>query len=385
MPKKPADPLQEHLAPHAAVKERLKDLSAEEAGALFFHMLNTPEYVSQIAQIMASTGYAQRNMPFAGAKGTLGDEVILSRWRKAASGSIIIATRYNAGGELEILFGKKQVADFEHPFWALPGGHYELDHHQNLEHTLVAELIEETGIIPLTDEFLDYIKATIEEEKDILPYNSVEEAGEEFISRDLAWELITVISGPKANWAKRSINVAYRVHFNDGDRLRPTGSDDIGELTWFPLSKIEIGDPDTHPKGAPLEEDRVYLSTLHYGNDEAVEMTLRKIRALQLATKLAKDTSAEDLCFFFHYIRHLKSYSYTLEDVYGLKHGTILRNHIVGPKHNEYVERAFAMHNLLPHLEKDIHRLLHHKENTSLHLDIQKHLITPFITEEDYR
>lgn len=352
-----------------------ESLTPEEAAGRLFALLQRPEHVSEIAQWMIASGFAQRNLVFRGAAGTDGDQVVLCRWQKAASGAAIIATRQGAQGELEILFGRKQVTALAYPFWALPGGHHELDDHETLEHTLVAELMEETGIIPLADEFLSYIHATLQKNAGYLPYHSLADAQEHFIARDIAWDLVTVVSGDEAHWEKRSVNVAYRVHFVDGAHLRPHGSDDMGELAWFPLSHILMQDPDPEESFNP---HRVCLNRLRYGQGRMIEAALRKIHAWTLCKTLVRSGSMEDFDFYMQYLKRLQNFSHTIEDIYGLQHGAVLRNCLVGPKHGEYIARAMALHKLRPLMEKELHRLKSAGTSSALGLAIERELLVPF-------
>jgi ADP-ribose pyrophosphatase YjhB (NUDIX family) len=361
-------------------KELLSTLSKSQITQLFFTILQNPEQVSHISEAMVKAGFAQRNLSVSGVTGVEGDRVVLSRWRKAANGAAIIATRMNAVGELEILFGKKTWVTPAKTFWSLPGGHYELDSHETLEHTLVAELMEETGIIPLSDEFMGYIEDTLKQSADVLPYSSLETAPTHFIARDVVWELIAVVSGDKAHHEKRCINVAYRVHFNDGDHLMPQGADDLGQLKWFKVSELEMSD------GAGTEqfnENRVSLNRLMYGQDIMVEAMMRRLHAWTLCSQLVRTGRSDDVEFYVQYLQRLGGYAASIEKVYGLKSGAVLANYLVGSKHKEYIPRVLALHKIRMLLEKDLHALKAGAK-TALALSIEREILTPFISTEDY-
>ena len=338
----------------------LNSLDVSDKASLFFSIsiLKDPESISTISKSVAATGYSQQNLPFPGMKGTPGDEIVLNRWRKAASGSIIMPTRYNADGELEVLFGMKRGQGVDVDYWALPGGHFELDQHTNLEHALVAELIEETGIIPLIDEFRSYVEKTIADEKDKLPYNSIGSAPNNYISRDLVWDLVTIISGYEANITKHSINAGYRMHFNDGAHLKPEGNDDLGVLKWFKLSEIEFGDEENYPVGMPIKENRVYLSSLLMGQGKIIEVAVRKIRAWEFCSILSKNAAIEDFDFFIQHLHNLRHYAGKIEKVYQLPQGELLRNCLVGSKYNEYIDRALLLHKMLPQMREEADKML---------------------------
>ena len=311
-----------------------------EREAVFFHLLQDPELVSELSSALAKVGYAQNNLLIPGAKGTVGDQIVLCRWLKAASGSMMMATRFDEAGELEILFGEKR--DGGAPFWALPGGHYELDNHANLDHTLVAEMMEETALIPYSQELLPYITATLEEARDLLPYKSIEDAPDNFISRDFSWELVTVVSGKRAHHIKRSINIGYRVHFHDGAKLEPKATDDLGRLKWFKLSQLSLEGEER------LNEQRVNLNQMFYGNDMLILAALERTRAWQLYAQLQTGAGLEELDFFTLYVKQLMEFGEKLEQLYRLPQGSLLAQLQVGPQHASLLGRLEIFHELRP-------------------------------------
>jgi 8-oxo-dGTP pyrophosphatase MutT (NUDIX family) len=363
----------------SSVHQMLNGISSEDAAALFFYILQNPSHVTNISKAMVDAGYAQRNLAILGKTGKEGDRIVLSRWPKAASGSAIIATRYNLQGELQVLVGKK-IPPAQQPFWALPGGHHELDEHDNLEHTLVAELMEETGIIPLADEFMPYIQDTLAHAGEKLPYRSIQDAPAELVSNDLTWQLITVISGEKAHHEKRCINVAYRVHFNDGDLLQPRGSDDLGELKWFSLSQMRMFSEDP---AVTFHEDILTLDTMRFGQGLMIETMMRSIHAWSLCMQLIRSGKIEDIEYYIRYLQRLTLYSEAIESAYRIRKGRILAEYMVGPRQNEYITRALALHGIRQYLERDLYKLKP-GDGSALSALIERSIIHPFVTKNDY-
>ena len=235
-----AKKLNSHVNIKQNLQELLENLNPEEISDIFFTILGKADNVSAISEKAALMGFAENNMIFKGKTDNPGDHISISRWAKAASGSLIIPLRYDSNGDPEILFGKKNGLDT----WVLPGGHYELDEHKNLDHTLIAELMEETSIIPYSDKFLPYIKSTIEhiKDKNILPYKTIEEARSSFVSYRFSCHLETILSGGDLGYNKRIILAVYSIIFHDGEYLQYRANDDIAELRWFPLKEILAGD-----------------------------------------------------------------------------------------------------------------------------------------------
>jgi len=216
-------------------------LDSKSAAELFFSLLENPDYVSAISSHMVENGFSERNMVFQGNSNNPGDQISLSRWVKAASGALIVAMRYDINGQPEILFGRKKKSEI----WVLPGGHYELDEHCNLEHSFVAELMEETGIIPHSPKLLPYIDATLSHAKDILPYDSIE-AAKDFVSERFSWHLETVLSGANLGYNKRIILAVYSIVFHDGNQLNFKAGDDLVALKWFNVKQIIAGDHESN-------------------------------------------------------------------------------------------------------------------------------------------
>lgn len=217
-----------------------------------------------------------------------------------------------------------------------------------------------------------------------MPYKSLKEASDAYIARDIVWELVSVVSGTKAHWEKRSVNIGYRVHINDGRLLQPKGSDDLGELKWFSLNDIHAGkNPLASEQKEIFDPTRVYLGDLHYGADILVETAIRKMRAWELCSRLIRFGTNDDFWFYMDYLLRLKAFSFGIEERYGLKPGALLANCLTGPRYREYVSRALALHNLRPRLEKELHRLKPGSK-TALALEIERQLLKPFICGEDY-
>jgi len=226
--------LEKNIQLNVKQKDFLDSLSREELIDVFFIALSDPQNVTMLVERMIEMGFDQNNMIFDGISKKSGDQLSICRWLKAASGAIILVTRYNYDGELEILLGRNR--DIKN-LWVIPGGHYELDDHKNLEHTMIAELMEETGIIPLSDEFLPYIKSTLELQQSVLPYKSLDEA-KEFTSNKFFYNLENVISGVGLGYGKRIIQAVYRIHFHDGLKIKSQGSDDLEFVKWLKLRNI---------------------------------------------------------------------------------------------------------------------------------------------------
>ncbi len=229
--------LDKSISLNSEQQDFINNLNPRDAAAAFFSLIKNPKNVSEIARLASEIGFSENNMIFDGESGNAGDHISISKWAKAASGSLIVPIRYDAKGEIEILFGRKK--DIE--IWVLPGGHYELDDHKNLDHTLVAELMEETGIIPNNDKFLPYINMTFDHAKDMLPYKNIEEARENFVSDRFTCNLETVLSGGDLGYKKRIILAVYSIVFHDGEKLNPEPNDDLKKLKWFPLKEILSG------------------------------------------------------------------------------------------------------------------------------------------------
>lgn len=354
IPAKPqiAKAILRHIKPNADAASIIENLTPDDTAALFFEILQNKENVSHISQIMRNSGYAENNLTFPGETEKPGDELSLCRWVKAACGATIMVTREDKNGELEILFGNKNGT------WLLPGGHYELDDHANLEHTMVAELIEETGIILLSDEFRHYAHAAIEQEKDNLPYDSIENAPSQFIANNFVWEMVTVISGQALGWQKRHVGVAYRIHIYDGQNLKPIANDDLTDITWFKISKLSFSTPGSDKES---KKDIIHMGELLLGHNQVVETAIRRIRALEIAKHLVKDHSLEDLDFYVQHLQNLKRYSYSIERKFNLPNGSILRNCLVGPDYKEYVPRAITLHKL--------------QQRSAKYLEIKKELV----------
>lgn len=357
--------------PDAALAEMLSSLSIAEREAAFFHLLKDPALVSELSNALAKVGYAQNNLLIAGAKGSVGDQIVLCRWLKAASGAMMMATRFDEAGELEILFGEKRDANMV--FWALPGGHYELDNHANLDHTLVAEMMEETALIPYSRELLPYITATLEEARDLLPYKTIEEAPDSFISRDFSWELVTVVSGKRAHHIKRSINIGYRVHFHDGAKLTPKATDDLGSLQWFKLSQLYMEGEEK------LNPERVNLNQMLYGNDVLILTALERTRAWQLYARLQTNSGLEELDFFTLYVKQLMQFGERLEQIYGTPQKMLLVQLQVGPRHANLLERLEIIHELRPLLRQAV---LSPLDGYILHILVENRLF-PLLNAEE--
>jgi len=232
-----ADILANKLQLSTEQQQFLDTLSSEDKATLFFKLLADKGNVSEISKRIVDLGFDQNNLLFEGLSGAPGDQLSVCRWLKAASGALIVPMRYNKQGDLEMLFGKKG------DIWVLPGGHYELDEHRNLEHSFVAELMEETGIVPNNEEFQGYIAETLEHANHILPYNSVLEAGN-FVSNRFTWNLETVLSGANLGYGKRIILAVYSILFHDGDTLKARAADDLEALSWFSNQEIMAGNAD---------------------------------------------------------------------------------------------------------------------------------------------
>jgi len=240
-------------------KEFLGSLSESEKTELFFTLLQDSKNVSNISTRINELGFDQNNIIFQGETKDPGDQLSICRWVKAASGSLIIPMRYGRDGQLKILFGYKENT------WVLPGGHYELDEHRNLDHTFVAELMEETGIVPNIPEFQKYIEETLIHAKNILPYDSIISAGN-YVSNRFTWNLETVLSGAGLGYGKRIILAVYSIVFHDGDVLKSKAADDLEKLEWFSVSQILSGDSANNFK----------LSNLIPAHYEAVQYILSK-------------------------------------------------------------------------------------------------------------
>lgn len=232
-----SEKLSEHVDLSIEHQNYLSKLAPEEIADLFFSLLKNRDNISAISQKMVDMGFEQNNLVFKGRSDIPGDQISFSRWLKAAAGSLIIPIRYDENNDIQVLFGKNVDN-----IWVLPGGHYELDDHKNLDHTFIAELMEETGIIPYSEKFLPYIEATLSHAKDILPYGSVQEAGENFVSKRFSWVLETVLSGADLGYKKRIIIAVYSIIFHDGSKLQPRAADDLNKLQWFSLKQIIEGD-----------------------------------------------------------------------------------------------------------------------------------------------
>ena len=351
-------------------KKFIQTLSEDELSDMFFAILQDPKNVSQIAGKLAKMGFSENNMAIEGETSNPGDHISISRWSKAATGSLIIPTRYDENGELEILCGKKRDLDA----WVLPGGHYDLDLHKNLEHTLIAELMEETGIILLSDKFLPAINLTIEHQKDILPYNSIEEADDHFISEKFSWNLEAIISGARLGYKKRIVLAAYRVHFHDGAKLKPIAADDLEEISWFKIRDIL-------PKySTPQNDKQISLDKFPTGQFVAIRKTLERIKAMELSIKLSLEPKIEDLDYNLQYLKKLKSYAAKIEELYSLEEGVILNSSLTGPDCLEYTPRMLILHDLEPELKEGLYKL-HPNDQKVLNLKIEKLLINPILNK----